>query len=350
MRLKRSLVGGLIFAAIAITALSSSAKDPPKSYELFSSIGAEPEIFAEGTISTPNDEAGGVFSTDGSEFYFTVLNPTTTIARISLLCVSRWDGKKWGKPEVVPFSGKYFDLPARFSPDGRTLYFSSTRPIPGQKGRVFGIWKVERTVDGWGEPVALPAPINSGDSHWNWGATVTRDGTMYFTSDRDEPGRPQIYCAKFENGSYQTPEKLGPEVNSDFNDSDPFVSEDESLLFFTSLGEEGPPFRHRDDALYTGGFPYARGDIYVSVRKDGKWAKAQHLERGVNTVADEGFPTLTPDGKVLVFTSSRSVFTVPVAKRLDMQDLERNLRSTRNSLGNIYTIPVESLKLAGGEK
>jgi len=168
---------------------------------------------------------------------------------------------------------------------------------------------------------------------------------MYFTSDRDQPGRAQIYRAKFENGTYQTPEKLGTEINSEFNDSDPFVSEDESLLFFTSLGEEGPPFRHRDDALYTGGFPYARGDIYVSMRKDGKWTRAQHLEHKVNTVADEGFPALTPDGKTLIFTSSRSVFTVPVAKRLDMQEFERNLHSMKNALGNIYMLPVEALKL-----
>jgi len=239
-------------------------------------------------------------------------------------------------------------LPARFSPDGKTLYFSSTRPIPGQKARVFGIWKVERTENGWGEPVALPAPINSGDGHWNWGASVTRDGTIYFASDRDQPGRPNIYRAKLANGAYQTPEKIGPEVNSEFNDSDPFVSGDESLLFFTSLGEEGPPFRHRERALYTGGFPYARGDIYVSVRKDGKWTKAKHLEHGANTVFDEGYPALTPDERFLILTSSRSVFTVPVAKRLDMKELEGNLHSTNNALGNIYTIPVESLKLAEG--
>lgn len=347
VRLRSVLPVGLALMLVVAAVLPSSAKDPPKSYELLPPRDAEPEILEEGTISTPNDEAGGVFSPDGSEFYFTVLNPTTTVARISLLCVSRWDGAKWSKPEVLPFSGKYFDLPARFSPDGKILYFSSTRPIPGQKSHVFGIWKVERSANGWSAPVALPAPINSGDGHWNWGASVTRDGTMYFTSDRDQPGRPQIYRAKLENGAYQTPERLGLEINSEFNDSDPYVSEDESLLFFTSLGEEGPPFRHRNDALYMGGFPYARGDIYVSMRKDGKWTKAQHVEHGVNTVADEGFPALTPDGKFLIFTSSRSVFTVPVTKRLDMKELERNLHSTKNSLGNIYTIPVELLNLGG---
>ncbi|HWZ98105.1 MAG TPA: hypothetical protein VN025_10110 [Candidatus Dormibacteraeota bacterium] len=330
----------LVFGALASAAFSQSAK---KSYELLPANNNVPALFAEGTISTPNDEEGGVFSPDGNEFYFTVLNPTTTAARISLLCVSHWRNGVWSKPEVVAFSGKYFDLPARVSPDGKTLYFSSSRPIPGQKERVLGIWKVERTADGWSEPVALPAPINSGDGHWNWGASVTGDGTMYFTSDRDQPGRPQIYRAKFADGSYQTPEKLGPEINSEFNDSDPFVSADESLLFFTSVGEEGPPFRHRADALYTGGFPYARGEIYASVRVGGKWTQAKHLEHGVNTVADEGYPSLTPDGKFLIFTSGRSAFTVPVAKRLDMQELERNLHSTNNALGNIYTIPVSAL-------
>jgi hypothetical protein len=343
---EKILLAGLLFVVMAAScAFSQGSK---KSYELLPTNNTAPALFAEGTISTPNDEEGGVFSPDGTEFYLAVLNPTTTAARISLLCVSHWRDGAWSKPEVVTFSGRNFDLPARLSPDGKTLYFSSSRPIPGQKERVLGIWKVERSTNGWGEPVALPAPINSGDGHWNWGASVTRDGTIYFTSDRDQPRRPQIYRAEFADGVYQTPEKLGPEINSEFNDSDPFVSADESLLFFTSLGEEGPPFRHRESALYTGGFPYARGEIYASARVNGKWTRARHVEHGVNTVADEGFPALTPDGKQLIFTSGRSAFTVPMAKRLHLQELERNLHSTKNALGNIYTIPVDALKL--GEK
>jgi len=316
-----------------------------KSFELLPTAEDGPRLFAEGTISTPDDEAGGAFSPDGNEFYFTKLNPTTTFPRISMLCVSHWRGGKWGVPEVLPFSGINLDFPARLSPDGKTLYFSSSRPVPGSDAHGFAIWKVAKTESGWGTPDALPEPVNLRDGHSSWGPSVTRDGTLYFASDRDPSGRSQIYRAKWSGEKYETPEKLGAEVNSEFNDSEPFVSADESLLFFLSSGEEVPPFRHRPDTLYTGGFPYARGDIYVSKRVQGNWGKAEHLGRGVNSVADEGPPALTPDGKFLIFSSYRSPFTVPVAERLSMAELEKNLHATLNGEGNIYSIPLKALGL-----
>lgn len=230
----------------------------PHSFELLPTGEDAPHLLGKGVISTPGDEAGGVFSPDGREFYFAQMNPTTTFPRIGLLCVSHWNGKSWSRPEALPFSGKYLDFPPRLSPDGKTMYFASSRLPVDSKAHVLRIWRVNRTGDNWGEPVPVPAPINS-DDRWNWGASVTADGTMYFTSDREEPGHPQIYRSRFVNGAYEPPEKLGPEINSDFNDSDPFVSADESLLFFVSAGEGGPPFRHRPTPSPGADFPTPAG-------------------------------------------------------------------------------------------
>jgi hypothetical protein len=330
----------VLFAALAVTPPNVFAG--PKSFELLSTDTSAPHIFGEGVISTPGDEAGGVFSPDGREFYFTELNPTTTFPRIGLLCVSHWREGKWSEPEVLPFSGKYLDFPPRLSPDGNTMYFGSSRPAPNSKSRVLRVWRVTRTAKGWGEPEPMPAPINTED-RWNWSASVTADGTMYFTSDREQPGRPQIYRAAFVHGAYQTAEKLGPEINSEFNEYDPYVSADESLLLFVSAGEGGPPFRHRADTLTGGGFPYARGDIYFSRRVNGRWTQARHIEHGVNTVADEGMPALTPDAKQFIFSSERSAFVIPMPKRIDMAEFENLVRSVLNGHGNIFTIPVGAL-------
>jgi hypothetical protein len=322
----------------------------PRSYELLPTQGEGPHLFAEGVISTPGDEAGGVFSVDGNEFYFAKLNPATTGSRIGLLCVSHWREGKWSTPEALPFSGKYLDFLPRLSPDGKVLYFGSSRPTPDSKAHGLRIWKVEKTEGGWGEPAPLPAPINAPDGRWNWGASVTRDGTIYFASNRDPSGRLQIYRARMERGVYEEPEKLGPEINSEFNDYEPYVNGDESLLFFASAGEGGPPFQRRPDTLVGGGFPYARGDIYVSRRVNGKWTQAQHLEHGVNSVADEGAPALTPDGKHLLFASERSPFVIPMPKRIDMAEFERLVHSTLNGHGNIYSIPIHVLGLDSSER
>jgi hypothetical protein len=340
--LRLDVVLGLL--ALAATASTCSAGPGPLSYELLPSDSA-PRIFAEGVISTPDDESGGVFSPDGKEFYFTKLNATTTFPRIALLCVSHWRDGAWSTPEVLPFSGRSLDFPPRLSPNGREMYFASSRIAGGLKPHVLRIWKTTKTDAGWTAPEALPAPVNAPEDRWNWGASVTRDGTIYFASDREQQGHPQIYRSRMVNGAYQDAEKLGPEVNSDFNDYDPFISADESLLFFVSSGEGGAPFGHRPDTLYTGGYPYARGDIYVSRNVGGKWTKAKHLEHGVNTVADEDYPSLTPDGKHLVFSSERSPFTVPTPRRLTMDLLEKELHSTLNGHGNVFTIPVRALEI-----
>jgi WD40-like Beta Propeller Repeat len=338
----------ILLLIVASAGVASIALAGPRSFESLPTDASGPHLFGEGVISTPGDEAGGVFSPDGNEFYFVLLNPATTFPRIGLLCVSHWRDGKWSTPEALPFSGKYLDFPPRLSPDGKTMYFGSSRPAPESKARVMRIWKAERKGDAWSEPQPLAAPVNLED-HWDWGGSVTNDGTMYFTSDRDASGRPQIYRARLVNGAYQTPEKLGPEINSEFNEYDPYVNGDESLLLFVSAGEGGPPFRHRADTVTGGGFPYARGDIYFSRRVDGKWTQAKHVERGVNSVADESVPALTPDGKFLIFASERSPFVIPMPKRIDMAEFERLVHSTLNGHGNIYTIPVSALGVSGGD-
>lgn len=319
----------------------------PKSYEMLPADTSGPRLFAEGVISTPGDEAGGEFSPDGAEFYFTVLNPATAGSRIGLLCASHWLGGKWGAPEVLPFSGKTLDFSLHLSPDGKTMYFASLRMPANSKVRAIRIWKVEKTEHGWGEPTVLPAPVNPAEGGGNWGASVTRDGTLYFASDRDS-GHMQIFRARADgNGGFGAPEKLGGEINSEFNDYEPFVNADETMLFFVAAGEGGPPFRRRDDTLLGGGFPYPRGDIYFSRRANGKWTQAQHLEHGVNTVADEGAPALTPDGKFLIFGSERSPFAVPMPHPITMQEFDRLVHATLNGHWNIFSMPIAGLKLDG---
>jgi hypothetical protein len=339
----------LCVLALAGASPSRAGGPEPASFEFLPARIDQPRIFAEGVISTPGDEAGGVFSPDGKEFYFAKLNPTTTFARIGLLCVSHWRQGKWTTPEVLPFSGKYLDLPPRLSPDGQTMYFASSRPAPGTKARVLRLWKAQKTNEGWSEPQPLPAPVNAPEDRWNWGASATKDGTLYFTSDREQPGRPKIYRSRFVNGAYQEAEKVAAPINSEFNDFDPFVNGDETILFFVAAGDDPAAGHHREGVLYTGGYPYARGDIFVSRMVDGAWTPAKHLEHGVNTVFDEGYPALTPDGKHLVFSSGRSPFSVPVAHRLTMAELEKELHSTLNGGGNIYTIPLDVLGI-GKEK
>ena len=303
-----------------------------------------PQIFAPGVVSTEDDEVGGVFNPDQTEFYFSKLSRYTTGPRVGLLCVSRRRDGRWMTPEALPFSGRYLDHPPRLSPDGSTMYFASSRPRPGSQSRVLRIWRVGRNNETWGDPTPLPSPINQ-DTSWNWGASVASDGTIYFTSTRDQSGHTRIFKSKLAGETYSSPEPLGPEINSEFNESDPFISPDGKQLFFVATGDHASATRHRPEALSTGGYLYARGEIYFSRNEGGKWTKARHLGASVNSVADESNPALSPDGKYLFFTSESSPFVVPTERRMEIGALESALHSTENGLGNVKYIAVDALGL-----
>jgi Tol biopolymer transport system component len=316
-------------------------------------------LFAEGVVSTEEDEVNGSFSPDGTEYYFARVNPYTTSPRWGVLFVTRWRDGAWTAPEVLKISGSGLDLSPRVAPDGRTLYFSSTRPAPGSSARLLRIWAAERVGSDWGEPRALPPPVNT-EKDWNFSPSVTSDGTLYFASTRDGGDHTHVYRARRAGAdaganagvTYVEPEKLGPEVNSDVNEADPFVSPDERVLIFSSTGDGPPTDRDRAETVKGGGVLYARGDLYASTSTGsaGKWTKARHLEHGVNTFADESSPSLTPDGRFLFFTSERSPFSIPLSRPMDAREIDRALRSTLNGHGNVFYVGMEALGLHPAER
>src|SRR4029079_6027576 len=113
--------------------------------------------------------------------------------------------------------------------DGSKLYFISNRPVPSKAKPGLDIWVMERSSTGWSEPKNLGAPINSPGNEWY--PTVADNGTIYFGSDREGgKGRTDIYRAKLVDGKYTEAENLGEAINTQFNEFEPLVAPDESLL------------------------------------------------------------------------------------------------------------------------
>jgi Tol biopolymer transport system component len=304
---------------------------------------AQPRLFADGVISTDMDESGGAFSPNGKDFYFTVLAPYTTAPRFGMICVSHFADGRWQKPETVSFSGKFLDFAPRLSIDGTKLYFTSIRRVADSKEPRYRIWVAKKSGNGWGEPTPLPAPINEESSH-NLDPSPAADGDLYFASDRDDPARHlHIFHSRFVDGKFQTPEKLGPEINSAFSEMSPAISPDGKLLVFASNASPESPEHRRPQDLIAAGKPYPRQDLYISVNRDGSWTPAKHLEHGINSSAEEVYPSFTPDGKYLFWGSERSGFEIP-SKPLHRAEVEKLWHGPLNGRGNIYFISVESLE------
>jgi hypothetical protein len=291
---------------------------------------AAPALFGDGTISTGDMELNAAFTPDGRTLYFTKRSPKP---QYWVIVVSRLRGGRWSAPEVAEFSGQYNDFDPFVSPDGATLYFSSNRPVDGRPKADFDIWAVDRTAAGWGAPRHLDAPVNTAAQEYY--PTVTRDGTLYFSSTREGgAGAGDIYRARRVDARYAEPENLGDSVNARNFDGDPYIAPDESYLLFVSYGRAGGA---------------GDGDLYISVRREGAWSKAENLGPGINSSALDFCPIVSPDGKSLFFTSERGFADAPQARRLTAADLARRLRAPGNGLGDIYRIDAGSvLSRAGG--
>ena len=250
--------------------------------------GITPEIFAPGIISTDKREFNSVFSPNGNEFYYTLWTESGGFR----IMVMKETENGWTKPEVASFSGKYMDFDMYFSSDGTELFFCSKRPVPGVKTSKdgFDIWFVKRSETGWGEPVHLGYPVNSG-SHQVY-PSLTLDKTLYFSTRRDDNiGKRDIYRSKLENGVYCKINNLGDAINTEYDEGDVFISPDESFLIVSTNG--------RPDG-------YGSGDLYISFRKkDGTWTKSKNMGKQLNTSSSEFCPLVSPDGKYFFFTSGR---------------------------------------------
>jgi Tol biopolymer transport system component len=290
----------------------------------------EAALFGEGAISTGDYELNAVFEADGRSVYFTRSSPDPRFALMTIL-TARFEDGQWQTPEVAPFSGRYSEVDPVIAPDGNTLYYISQRPAEGTAANDdYDIWAVDRTAEGWGPPRRLPAPVNSDGNEYYPG--VTRDGTVYFSAQREGGiGGYDLYRARPTADGYAEPENLGAAINSEAHEIDLYVAPDERYIIFVSYREGGQ----------------GRGDLYVSHNDGGTWTPAHNLGDAVNTPFREYTPSLTPDGKYLLWTSDRSLFTTaPPDHALSYEELTRRLRSPGNGLGDLYQIELAATDFA----
>ena len=141
----------------------------------------------------------------------------------------------------------------------------------------------------WTNPVSIAETINS---QYNEGTcSVTADGNILIYTSCDAPdseGSCDLYIAYKVNGNWQRPTNMGKKVNSRSWDSQPSLSADGRILFFSSNRRGG----------------YGGNDIWYSVRQsDGSWSDAKNLGNTVNTAKDEISPFMFFNNEILFFAS-----------------------------------------------
>jgi Tol biopolymer transport system component len=304
-------------ATCAFAAASAGAAVPPP---------ATLTLLAPGVISTGDIEFAPAFEADGKTVYFCKGSPG--MKRVMWIVVSRLRDGVWTKPEIAPFSGRYSDIDPTFSPDGKQLFFASTRPTEGTEPRTdFDLWVVERRGSSWGEPRSLGAPVNSSGSEST--TSVTADGTLYFASAGRDGGRAgrRLFRSRLVDGRYQTPEPLPPPIDAGEEESNQYLLADGSYMIFLSK---------RPGAKETA--------LFLSrPKKDGGWTEPVNPGEPWNAEYGPYTPLVSPDGKTLYFSSQKGVFDRLPVEAMSYEKFLDTIRNPGNGVGDIYSMPVDAL-------
>ena len=187
-------------------------------------------------FNTERNEGPDCFTADEQTMYFTCCNRPDGMGMCDI-CVTHREGNKWGEPKNLgaPINTKYSEANASISPDGKDLYFVSTRP-DGLGG--YDIWVSHKLEDGsWSEPENLGPTINTPENeiyvfmHW--------DGvTLYFSSDGHGGfGSADIFFSRKTPNGWSRPVNLGPTINSPDKDIYFTIPASGDLAYFSSNRE-----------------------------------------------------------------------------------------------------------------
>ncbi len=267
---------------------------------------AQVELVGRGTISTAAPEFAITFTPDGAEAYFT----RTSAGRDTMvIMVSRRTDDGRSAARVAPFSGRYVDVDPFITPDGRRLYFSSTRPRRGEQGTSFNTWYVERQGVEWSEPIDPGSPLNSDST--DIFVSLSTAGELALRSNRS--GATRVYLARPTDGGWAEP----------------------TPVTFGTTPEGSNPLLHpsgRAMVIVRAG-PDDRADLFVSCReRNGDWGTPSRLPL-VNSQWAEFAPAFDPGARSLYFTSERPGVSPAPA-------------DGGRPPGDIYRIPIDDLGVA----
>jgi Tol biopolymer transport system component len=254
-------------------------------------------LFVPGVIPTAaTTSMAPAFTPDGTSVYLGQIssNPKS----ISIMS-SQKIGKEWSAPKLVPFSGQYRDLEPAFAPSGKYLIFASNRPTRSGEaeldghynGQIFpgdggNLWRVELTRKGWSKPTILPPIINSNSSVFT--PSIAADGSLYFMRADNGAGF-HIFRSQMRNGKFEAP------ILISFGDAtipnfDPMVAPDESYIIFSS---RRPPLPNTTD-------------LFIAFRTATGWGDPIDLRSALSDDVHGIEARLSPNGKTLYFSNSRS--------------------------------------------
>jgi outer membrane protein OmpA-like peptidoglycan-associated protein/tetratricopeptide (TPR) repeat protein len=196
---------------------------------------------------------------------------------------------------VSNLNTKWHDGPASVSADGKTMYYGSESfnekeytKDKAKKSKFGKIYLYKATFEGGQWTNSKPLPFNNA-AYDVRNPSLSKDGkTLYFSSNMPGGfGAEDIWKVTINGDTYGKPENLGSKINTEANESFPFITED-NILYFSSNGKEG-----------FGGLDVFKIDL-------NKASEVINIGAPVNTEKDDFSFTYNTNKKVGFFSSNRA--------------------------------------------
>ncbi len=241
------------------------------------------------------------------------------------LCISYKVGDEWSEPENLGrnVNSGAKDTQPSLSADGKTLYFSSSRP--GGSGGL-DIWVSKMDESGkW-----LPAQ--------NLGTTINTPGNeespfihangryLYFSSNgfpKMSYGGADLYYSEYTNPGWTTPKNLGYPINNQANQVGLFLTADSERGYYTHEEGQGS-FRNFTAVLKSFEVPdtlkpagisnYVKGTIYDAKTQEKLEAKIELTD--INTKTKQSSTTSDPiTGEYLFILTQGSEYSLSITRK-----------------------------------
>lgn len=244
-----------------------------------------PVIFGEDLISKKGRFEHGIsFTPDTRELAFGILDKNANEGGIYY---SKKVGNKWTTPEgFKPLKKESVYLPY-FTPNGKSLLYAQSIPDTNRL-YITDIWKLEKVNGNWSFPEKLQTPLSSISREAT--ASMTNDGTIYFSSNRNCEGKENCFSADIFNtrlvdNKYQSIEELSA-LNSPNDEESIFISPKEEYIIFC---------RNTNNETFV--------DLYISYRDyNNKWTEPELLDSTINSKDWDRRPFVSIDNRFLFFT------------------------------------------------
>ncbi|MEZ5041444.1 MAG: tetratricopeptide repeat protein [Saprospiraceae bacterium] len=175
-----------------------------------------------------------------------------------------------------------------FNGDGSALYYFKGQNLNSGLIIVDTFKRMEERLVS-STPLLAPMNVRAGDGN----PFFYNDTLLLFSSNRPGGyGGRDLYKSSLKNGRWSSPVNLGPDINTAYDETTPFLARDGHTLFFST----------NDSKRSIGGLDVLKS-FYVE--ETGRWTTPSNLGMPINSAADDDYFKISGDGFTAFFASSR---------------------------------------------